>query len=197
MLYAVGAEVTVRTVEMHEMLDMRMPILPCSRPIVQTFTSPPQWISLGINTKSIVSTTWVSRSAHGFNKRSCHAQDKSTRIHVTWLSSSAPEDQNELLGLGRSYISRNDTASAVEAFRSAVKMNPHSAMALSELGRALVRDGKTDEGFSTLIAAFELDSLCPGLKDGFREFYQAGIKVNIQDLANLHGDAPHGFHYCC
>lgn len=84
----------------------------------------------------------------------------------------------ELLDAGRRYSSINDFSHAIEVFRQAANLDPRSAMALSELGRALVHDGKAAEGFETLICAFELDSLCPGLKEGFRDYYRIEIQVS-------------------
>lgn len=66
----------------------------------------------------------------------------------------------------------------VELLQSAVDLNPRSAVARAELGRALVRVGKAAQGFESLVAAFEIDSLCPGAKDGFREYYHAEIEAS-------------------
>lgn len=81
----------------------------------------------------------------------------------------------DLLAIGRR---ANDHALAVEIFERAVELAPRSAVAKVELGRALVRAGKTGEGFNILVGAFEIDSLCPGVKDGFREYYRAEIEAS-------------------
>lgn len=84
----------------------------------------------------------------------------------------------ELLDTGRRYSLINDFSNAVQVFRQAANLDPRSAVALSVLGRALVHDGKAAEGFEMLISAFELDSLCPGLKEGFRDYYRFEIQVS-------------------
>lgn len=83
-----------------------------------------------------------------------------------------------LLALGCRCSSSSDFSSAVEVLRRAVDENPRSAMALSQLGLALLRDGAAAEGFECLVAAFKVDPFCAGLKDAFREYYLAGIEVS-------------------
>lgn len=79
--------------------------------------------------------------------------------------------------LGRSHATAGNPKSAVQAFQQAVALEPRSASARADLGRALIRSGKRSKGFDSLVAAFKIDSFCPGVKDGFREYYEAEIKV--------------------
>lgn len=81
------------------------------------------------------------------------------------------------LELGCAYNAEGHISAAVEVFRRAVELVPRSAVARAELGRALVRCGLRSEGFESLVASFELDSFCPGVKDGFVEYYRAEIEV--------------------
>ena len=83
----------------------------------------------------------------------------------------------DLLAVGRRRTQADDLASATRQFQRAVDLAPRSAVCRAELGRALVRQGKRGDGFSSLVAAFEIDSLCPGVKDGFLEYYRAEIEV--------------------
>lgn len=84
----------------------------------------------------------------------------------------------DLLGFGRRHTLTGDLASAAQQFQRAVDLAPRSAVCKAELGRALVRQGKRGDGFHSLVAAFEIDSLCPGVKDGFLEYYRAEIEVS-------------------
>ncbi|CAM9781539.1 unnamed protein product, partial [Ectocarpus sp. 12 AP-2014] len=81
-----------------------------------------------------------------------------------------------LLALGRQQTQAGDLESAVYQFERAASQAPRSAVCQIELGRALVRLGRGQEGFNCLVAAFGIDSLCPGVKDGFREYYRAEIE---------------------
>lgn len=84
----------------------------------------------------------------------------------------------QLLALGRRYAVAGNLLSAVQEFERAVNLAPRSAAAKVELGRALVQYGKPEQGFNSLVAAFEIDSLCSGVKDGFREYYRAEIEAS-------------------
>lgn len=81
--------------------------------------------------------------------------------------------------LGRSHTTAGNLESAVQAFEHAVALEPRSASARADLGRALVRSGQRSKGFDSLVAAFEIDSFCPGVKDGFREYYEAELEVRF------------------
>lgn len=96
-------------------------------------------------------------------------------------SGNSSSDFDDLLVLGRRHALANDDALAVGVFERAVELAPRSAVAKVELGRALVRTGKAGEGFNMLVGAFEIDSLCPGVKDGFQEYYRAEIEVGTTD----------------
>lgn len=93
----------------------------------------------------------------------------------------------DLLAIGRRHILANDHALAVGIFELAVELAPRSAVAKVELGRALVRAGKAGEGFNILVGAFEIDSLCPGVKDGFREYYRAEIEASTTVTVQYYG----------
>ncbi|CAN0457701.1 unnamed protein product, partial [Scytosiphon promiscuus] len=84
----------------------------------------------------------------------------------------------ELLALGRRHALAGDLESAVRQFDRAASLVPRSALCKAELGRALVRLGRADEGFNSLVDAFGIDSLCPGIKDGFREYYRSQIEAS-------------------
>lgn len=86
-------------------------------------------------------------------------------------------DTERLLALGRQQTKAGDVESAVYQFERAASQAPRSAVCQTELGRALVRLGRGQEGFNCLVTAFGIDSLCPGVKDGFREYYRAEIEV--------------------
>ncbi|CAN0429024.1 unnamed protein product, partial [Hapterophycus canaliculatus] len=68
----------------------------------------------------------------------------------------------ELLALGRQYALAGDLESAVRQFERAANQAPRSAVCKAELGRALVRLGRAEEGFNSLVDAFGIDSLYPG-----------------------------------
>lgn len=85
----------------------------------------------------------------------------------------------KLMDLGRSHATAGNPEYAVQAFENAVALEPRSALARADLGRALVLSGRRSKGFDSLVAAFEIDSFCPGVKDGFREYYEAEIEVRL------------------
>lgn len=92
-------------------------------------------------------------------------------------ANSATEEQ--LLALGRHHTLEGNLESAVRQFELAASEAPRSAVCKAELGRALVRLGRPADGFNCLVAAFGIDSLCPGVKDGFREYYRAEIEARL------------------
>ena len=87
-------------------------------------------------------------------------------------------EEDQLLALGRRHAQDGDLQSAVLQFERAASQAPRSAVCKVELGRALVRVGRPEEGFSCLVDAFGIDSLCPGVKDGFLEYYRAEIEAS-------------------
>lgn len=89
----------------------------------------------------------------------------------------AAEQAKDLLVIGRARLLAGDTSSSLEMFRRAADLDPRNCTAKVELGRALIACGMRMEGFESLVAAFQLDSLCPGAKDAFREYYRAEIEV--------------------
>lgn len=86
--------------------------------------------------------------------------------------------EEQLLALGRRHAQDGDLESAILQFERAASQAPRSAACKVELGRALVQVGRAEEGFDCLVAAFGIDSLCPGVKDGFREYYRAEIEAS-------------------
>lgn len=94
--------------------------------------------------------------------------------------------EEQLLALGRRLAQDGDLESAVLQFERAAGQAPRSAVCKVELGRALVRVGRSDEGFNCLVDAFGIDSLCPGVKEGFLEYYRAEIEVSVVGLFFLH-----------
>lgn len=74
-------------------------------------------------------------------------------------------------------------------------MHPRSAIHHAKLGALLLADGDLEGGFGSLVTAFQLDSLCPGVKDGFRRYYSMCIAKDANDidayegLAVLHQDS--------
>eukprot|EP00904_Undaria_pinnatifida_P003604 jgi/Undpi1/13244/HiC_scaffold_8.g02906.m1 len=88
----------------------------------------------------------------------------------------------DMLAIGRRHTLAGDLPSATQQFQRAVELAPRSALCKAELGRALVRQGKPGDGFSSLVAAFEIDSLCPGVKDGFLEYYRAEIEADPTNI---------------
>lgn len=111
--------------------------------------------------------------------------NKGTNKDLSSSGTSSSNDVEQLLAFGRRLILENDATSAVQKFERAVNLAPRSAVAKSELGRALVRCGRPVDGFNSLIAAFEIDSLCPGVKDGFREYYRAEIEASFLCVPDL------------
>lgn len=99
-------------------------------------------------------------------------------LNISSANSAAAEEQ--LLALGRRYTLGGDLESAVRQFELAASQAPRSAVCKAELGRALVRLGRRADGFNCLVAAFGIDSLCPGVKDGFREYYRAEIEASLR-----------------
>ncbi|CAM9927499.1 unnamed protein product, partial [Ectocarpus fasciculatus] len=91
----------------------------------------------------------------------------------------------ELLALGRRQTQAGDLEAAIYQFERAASQAPRSAVCQTELGRALVRLGRGQAGFNCLVAAFGIDSLCPGVKDGFREYYRAEIEADPSNI-DLH-----------
>lgn len=87
--------------------------------------------------------------------------------------------QEQLLASGRRFAQDGDLESAVLQFERAASQAPRSAVCKVELGRALVRAGRPDEGFNCLVDAFGIDSLCPGVKDGFLEYYRVEIEASV------------------
>lgn len=87
--------------------------------------------------------------------------------------------EDQLLALGRRHAQAGDLDSAVLQFESAASQAPRSAACKVELGRALVRVGRPAEGFNCLVDAFGIDSLCPGVKEGFREYYRVEIEASV------------------
>lgn len=118
------------------------------------------------------------RSASSSSRRP--AADIASGLH---RGESNAEDQ--LLALGRRHAQDGDLESAVLQFERAASRAPRSAVCKVELGRALVRVGRPEEGFSCLVDAFGIDSLCPGVKDGFLEYYRAEIEVRDCRLSCL------------
>lgn len=98
---------------------------------------------------------------------------------TTSSSSANSAAEEQLLALGRHHTLEGDLESAVRQFELAVSEAPRSAVCKAELGRALVRLGRPGDGFNCLVAAFGIDSLCPGVKDGFREYYRAEIEARL------------------
>lgn len=92
--------------------------------------------------------------------------------------------EEELLAPGRQYALAGDLESAVIHFERAATQAPRSAVCKAELGRVLVRLGRAEEGFNSLVDAFGIDSLCPGIKDGFREYYRAEIQASSFDSSH-------------
>lgn len=79
----------------------------------------------------------------------------------------------------RSLATENSSSSMLKTLQRRVDLEPTNCISRVELGRALVACGRRTEGFESLAVAFELNSLCPGVKDGFREYYQAEIDVSF------------------
>lgn len=109
-----------------------------------------------------------------FHVERSKGDSSTTECSSTTLST---ETYGQLIILGRSHATAGNPKSAVQAFQQAVALEPRSASARADLGRALIRSGKRSKGFDSLVAAFKIDSFCPGVKDGFREYYEAEIKV--------------------
>ncbi|CAM9951401.1 unnamed protein product, partial [Ectocarpus sp. 13 AM-2016] len=114
------------------------------------------------------------------------------RLRTTCAAAAAAQDRPDnganterLLALGRQQTQAGDLESAVYQFERAASQAPRSAVCQIELGRALVRLGRGQEGFNCLVAAFGIDSLCPGVKDGFREYYRAEIEADPNNI-DLH-----------
>ncbi|CAB1106042.1 GT41 [Ectocarpus sp. CCAP 1310/34] len=114
------------------------------------------------------------------------------RLRTTYAAAAAAQDgpdnganTERLLALGRQQTQAGDLESAVYQFERAASQAPRSAVCQTELGRALVRLGRGQEGFNCLVAAFGIDSLCPGVKDGFREYYRAEIEADPNNV-DLH-----------
>ncbi|CBJ28382.1 UDP-N-acetylglucosamine--peptide N-acetylglucosaminyltransferase, family GT41 [Ectocarpus siliculosus] len=114
------------------------------------------------------------------------------RLRTTCAAAAAAQDgpdnganTERLLALGRQHTQAGDLESAVYQFEQAASQAPRSAVCQTELGRALVRLGRGQEGFNCLVAAFGIDSLCPGVKDGFREYYRAEIEADPNNI-DLH-----------
>lgn len=97
------------------------------------------------------------------------------------LDSSSPNRaaEEQLLAIGHQHTLEGNLDSALRQFELAASQAPRSAVCKAELGRALVRLGRSADGFNCLVTAFGIDSLCPGVKDGFREYYRAEIEASL------------------
>ncbi|CAM9198426.1 unnamed protein product [Chrysoparadoxa australica] len=77
-------------------------------------------------------------------------------------------------------------ALAVEGFAAAGSSGTPGSD-LVNLGRALIDEGNLEEGFSSLVKAYSVDAFSPGVKDGFREYYEAKISAKLDLVESLEG----------
>lgn len=141
---------------------------------------------------------WASNHRHVFvttrrPRNACSAALKASPLEQDHAASSAQHRpsagtngvEEELLARGRQHALAGDLESAVRQFEWAASQSPRSALCKAELGRALVKLGRAEEGFNSLVDAFGIDSLCPGIKDGFREYYRAEIEASFFGVAGF------------
>jgi superkiller protein 3 len=72
---------------------------------------------------------------------------------AVWLN---PNFSGAFILLGKCYAKKNDAANAIRYLRQALRLDPNNYMAHFLLGRALVADGKEDEGRKMLKKSEEL-----------------------------------------
>ncbi|CAN0256300.1 unnamed protein product, partial [Discosporangium mesarthrocarpum] len=97
------------------------------------------------------------------------------------------DELTSLLQKGWQKLESGDHDGAVSSYDLAAGLDPSSAAARCGLGRALIRKGRLEEGFESLLIAFGQDSLCPGVKDGFREYYRKEIEINPSNIDAYEG----------
>ncbi|CAM9655738.1 unnamed protein product, partial [Choristocarpus tenellus] len=92
-----------------------------------------------------------------------------------------------LLAKGCRELRDGDYDHATETYSIAVMLESRSAEAHCGLGKALIAAGNRTDGFESLVTAFQLDSLLPEVKDGFREYYRKEIEADPSSVDAYEG----------
>ena len=97
-------------------------------------------------------TTYYNERLSGYTERDSERVFRAARKSVELDD----EDSNAHLALGLAYRTEGDAVAEIAEYEIAIQLNPSSAWAYNNLGVALIRFGRTEEGIAYLHTALRL-----------------------------------------